>query len=276
MGIHQDQEISGGTDHRATADFSFVNSAPIHLVDGQIPFEIAGLQIQRDNDSEQEREDPTTLLISVRDGKTQKLTTTQLNVETRQTAFFSFPADAITGPDYEVLIQCLNKGHTVGFYPESLVLIAGNETFAFNLFKSLAIIWLMSVLVISLAIFCSTFVSWPIAIVMTIILLLAHWGVAQLADTNAPGLGRQIATQFKLDVAVSNVVSSSVDNLSKGLNAFAKVLPDTSNFDAIDDIEQGITISGWKLLLALEVTAGFGLPAIVLAYLILKYKEVAP
>jgi len=56
----------------------------------------------------------------------------------------------------------------------------------------------------------------------------------------------------------------------------ANVLPDTSRFDAIEDIEQGVSISGDRLMGALTVLGGFGAPAIVLAYLILRNKEVAP
>ena len=49
-----------------------------------------------------------------------------------------------------------------------------------------------------------------------------------------------------------------------------------AQFDAISDIEQSAAIPGRKLTDALQVVGGFGLPAIVLAYLILKRKEVAP
>jgi hypothetical protein len=53
-------------------------------------------------------------------------------------------------------------------------------------------------------------------------------------------------------------------------------LPDTSKFDAIEDIEQGVNIPGDKLLQSLTVLAGFGVPAIVIAYILLRNKEVAP
>jgi hypothetical protein len=124
---------------------------------------------------------------------------------------------------------------------------------------------------------CSTFLSWPIAVVLTLLLLLGHWGVDQIADTATPGLGRQIVNDFKFtDVAISKVVSTGVDSLARGLNLLSNVLPDTSRFDAIEDIEQGVSISGDRLMEALMVLGGFGAPAIVLAYLILLGKEVAP
>jgi hypothetical protein len=149
--------------------------------------------------------------------------------------------------------------------------------FELNLLKSLTIIWMMSILVLSLAVLCSTFLSWPIAIVLTIVLLLARWVFNQMADTTGPGLGRQIVNDFKFnDAPVAKVVSTSVDTLSRAMTIFSQALPDTSSFDAISDIEQGVTISFKELEEALWVMGGFGVPAVVMAYLILKKKEVAP
>jgi len=133
------------------------------------------------------------------------------------------------------------------------------------------------VLVVSLAVLCSTFLSWPIAMVLTVVLLLGHWGVDQLADTAGPGLGRQIVNDFKFtDAPVAKVVSSSVDALSGGLKYFSKALPDTSRFEAIEDIEQGVSVPRERLIDALQILAGFAVPATVIAYLILKTREVAP
>jgi hypothetical protein len=156
-------------------------------------------------------------------------------------------------------------------------LIRGTEGFEWNLAKSLSIIWMMSILVIALAVACSTFLSWPIAVVLTIVLLLGRWGVTHLADTSGADLGRQIVNDFKFnDAPVAKVVSSSVEALSNGLNYFARVLPDPGSFDAIDDTDQGISLSHQKLGDAFAMMGGFGLPAVVIGYLILKNKEVAP
>jgi hypothetical protein len=100
---------------------------------------------------------------------------------------------------------------------------------------------------------------------------------SQMADTTGPGLGRQIVNDFKFnDAPVAKVVSSGVDSLSRGMTILSKVLPDTSSFDAISDIEQGVSISPRELEEALVMMGGFGLPAMVIGYLILKKKEVAP
>ena len=50
----------------------------------------------------------------------------------------------------------------------------------------------MALLVVIVSVFCSTFLSWPIAIVLTILILLGHWGVQQLGDATAPGIGNLV------------------------------------------------------------------------------------
>jgi hypothetical protein len=137
----------------------------------------------------------------------------------------------------------------------------------------------MSVLVTAVAIFTSTFLSWPIAVVLTLVILLGHWGVEQISDSLGSEMGNQVATDLfgrDANAARAKVVSSSVNALSTGLKAFAGVLPDISRYAATEDIERGITIPAIKLREAAAVTFGFGIPLVVLAYVLLRNKEVAP
>ncbi|MGA2439373.1 MAG: hypothetical protein ABSH08_00310 [Tepidisphaeraceae bacterium] len=280
MGLHLDQEMSGGKDAPgATACYSFRNAPPAVMAQNQVPFQL-NVEVDRSNSEiESGHEDATRMTVQVIDKATGKVTGIDhpVLIESRLPAFFSVPADSITSGDYDITLHCQNSSQTIGLMPGSLQLVASEQWFELNLIKSLSIIWMMSILVIILAVLCSTFLSWPIAIVLTLLLLLGHWGVDQIADTAGPGLGRQIVNDFKMtDVPIATMVSKGVDSLARGLNLLANVLPDTSRFDAIEDIEQGVSISGERLMEALTVMGGFGAPAIVLAYLILRNKEVAP
>ena len=187
------------------------------------------------------------------------------------------PADVVTGKNIQLSIHCRNLSHIVGFYGDSIKMVADQQNFEFNLAKSMAILWMMSILVIVLSVMSSTFLSWPIAVVLTVVLLMGHWAVDQVADTSGAGLGRRIVNDFKLnDIGVSQVVSKGVDSLSRTVNYVAKVLPDTVQFDAIEDLESGGSVSMEHMSAALVVLVGFGLPALVAAYLILRETEVAP
>ena len=280
LGVHFDQEMSGGADAPdEMAEFTFANAPPTQLVDGQIPFQLMA-QVDRSNsDIESGREDATRVDVTVIDDATKKITRLPqpVFIESRLPTFFSIPADSVTTGNFRLLFHCENSEQTIGLFPNSLLLVASHEIFELNLLKSLSIIWMMTILVIVLAVFSSTFLSWPIAVVLTVLLLLGHWGVEQVADSAGPGLGRQIVNDFKFtDAAISKVFSTSVDSLTHGLKVLSNVLPDTSQFDAIEDIEQGMSISGDKILGALTVLGGFGVSAVVLAYVILREKEVAP
>jgi hypothetical protein len=119
--------------------------------------------------------------------------------------------------------------------------------------------------------------SWPIAVVLTLLILLGHWGVEQLGDATQPGIGNQIVTDLGLrESAPAKAVSATVEQLSWFLNFASTVLPDISRFTAVEDIERGVTVSAKRLGDAAAVALGFGIPLTVLAYVVLKNKEVAP
>ena len=78
------------------------------------------------------------------------------------------------------------------------------------------------------------------------------------------------------DASKAETVATSVNTLTSVLGQVGMLLPDIDQFGAIDDIEKGMIVSKENLEDALAVLAGFGLPAAVAAFVILKHKEVAP
>jgi hypothetical protein len=64
--------------------------------------------------------------------------------------------------------------------------------------------------------------------------------------------------------------------MSRVVSAVGAVLPDIQQFSAIEDIERGTTISARTLEAPLVVLAMFGMPTLVLSYVVLRNKEVAP
>jgi hypothetical protein len=197
--------------------------------------------------------------------------------ENSRTFFVSIPGQAVAGGNFDIVARSSSAGNWFSAETPNFSLVASTQPFIWNLAKSLFVMWLMSLLVIIAAVFTSTFVSWPIAVVLTLLILLGRWGVNQLGDTLDPGIGNQISTSFGFkDVGVATTVSKSVEALSSLLRGLGAVLPDISNFAASEDIQRGMQLqpailanSGITLLL-------FGLPMLALAYVFLRYKEVAP
>lgn len=188
------------------------------------------------------------------------------------------PAEYVRGGNFDVYILGMDSGQWVGMNSTSVQLISAEHSFVVNLIKSLLLLWLFSVLVVVIAIFTSTFLSWPIAIVLTLVILLGHWGVEQLGDALNPGVGRSVATDlgFGRDAAQSQVISTSVDTLAKMLTVISTALPDLSKFPVMDDITRGVSIPPRNVLESLGVLLYYALPMLVVSFIILKNKEVAP
>jgi hypothetical protein len=234
--------------------------------------------IERSGDTTEQMEQPTQirLVVSNRHGAAPAEQT--VSVESRRATYVTFPADSMKGGDFDVTIRCITPAHWINLSGDSLQLSSADKGFAMNMVKSYLMLWLLSVLVIIISVFCSTFVSWPIAVVLTLVMLLGHWGLQQVSDVARPGVGRQVANDLFRGAAppVLETVNRSVEALNQFLNTVAKVLPDVSHFAVMDDIDRGISMPLSRLGDPLLVLLAFGLPVIVLAYVFLRWKEVAP
>lgn len=207
----------------------------------------------------------------------------EVEPETSRLSYAQVPAEAVAGGDFDVLIRGRTPGQWLGLHgPESttpsVALVKSTDSFAFNLAKSLFLLWLLSVLVVIIAIFCSTFLSWPIAIVLTLMLLLGRWGVDQLGEAIAAGSERSTVQDIfnPQNQAARTALTGTVGGLSTALRTIATVLPDVTTFPVIEDIGRGVSIPRAKVLKALGTVGWYGVPLVMLTYLILRRKEVAP
>lgn len=273
------QQIRGDATKPAVAVLAF-RDANIDVNPGEkVSFEMR-VGIERSGDEQSlDSDDFTNIELQVMDPKTGLLgQPVRIAAESNRNVYFNLPSDMIASGNFDLVVRNLTPGHWVSLLPGSVQLITGNTPFAWNLAKSLLVLWLMSVLVVVVAVFCSTFLSWPIAIVLTIVILLGNWGVQQIGETGSE-FGNQVAQQmFGNDghAAQYRVVSESVNALNKSLQIVAKVLPDISQFAAGDELERGVSVPWQRLWDAVVVAFGFGVPLTVLAYVFLKNKEVAP
>ena len=220
----------------------------------------------------------TLQVINRRNGKTSPQIA--FSPETSRTQPVLVDAQYLEGGDFDVMLRETQAGQTLGLEPGedgAIGLITADHSFVVNLVKSLCILWLLSILMIIIAVFCSTFVSWPIAVVMTVVILLAHWSVTQLGDALNPGAGRNAAVGFGLrDPGTMRLVSTGFDRLSAMLRTISAFLPDVSRFPVIEDIQRGVSIPAADVSAALGVILTYGVPLLVLSYVILRRKEVAP
>jgi len=271
------QQIRGAPQAAPVAVFKFNHIDVQPSEQGSIAFEIKS-GVERTSENETANDDLTRVQAVVVNRSTgQASEPVEFSMESNRLAYFTAPASSTAGGNFDVQIRCLTPGHLMGLFPTSLSVIATTQSFDLNLLKSLFIMWLMAILVITVSIFASTFLSWPIAIVLTVLILLGRWGVEQLGDATQPGIGNLVATDMGFtDPNKAKVVSSSVEALSRGLNMLASVLPDISKFASTEDIERGLVIPPERLRDSLAVLGTYGLATLTLAYVFLRQKEVAP
>src|SRR5207248_10492915 len=175
----------GGSDRVPTAVVRFQNVRVSPDDQGNAAFEMrAGIEHSGEDNADQDR--PTQVAMRVRNRATGGISDeTIVEPESNRTLFFKMPAAQLNGGNFDLLVQCRTAGDFLGIQKRAIVLVTSMQPFAFNLSKSLIILWLMAVLITAVSLFCSTFLSWPIAVVATIVILMLHWGVQQLGDATA-------------------------------------------------------------------------------------------
>lgn len=262
-----------------TAVYRFAGVAePRPGPDGMVAMElVAGIQRQ---DEQATQQDVTELGVTIRNGATGDVSPPQLVYpESGQTVFFGVPAASIKGGNFDVVVRTRTPGHTAELTRGGLEVVTARHGFAWNFLKALAALWMLAVLVSTIAVFTSTFVSWPIAVTVTLILLLGNWAVTALSDSLGNGAARSVTAGFfnaESDPAQQKVVEDTLDVLIKIVRHFGDSLPDIGAFGTGDYLQQGEAVPPALLGRAALVLLGFGLPLVVLGYVRLRNKEVAP
>ena len=204
-------------------------------------------------------------------------------VETGRVAYVEAPASSVAGGDFDLRITTLTRGQVVSVRGENLRLIVGTEPFWLNLLKVLAGQWLLAVLVSVAGLAFSTFVGWPIAATMVVILLSGRWLVGQLGGALGGGYGRSVADSVfggagddGGSVAGREAVRVGADALAETLTTLTRFLPDVGAFGLGDAASLGLAADPAALGAAALTCLAYGLPLLALAYVVLRNKEVAP
>lgn len=259
----------------AVALFHFDGPEPRASSEGTVALEMKmGIERLEDDAAQQ----TTQIRARVINRTTGKSSSPQvLTPENDRVIYADLPADTFKGGQFDVELQTLTRGHAVTLGDAAVSVVQARHSFAVNLGKALLSQWMLSVLVVTIGMFCSTFVSWPIAIVLSIVLLMGHWTVDQISDSLQPGIGALLATDLGAsDAGQARVISATVDGLARMLNVVSQFLPNIDQFSTGELIERGLSIPLHALLDGTLVLALFGLPLLTMSYVILRNKEVAP
>ena len=113
----------------------------------------------------------------------------RLYPENGKRVYADLPVEYFQGGHFDVILQTRTDGHAVALRDDAVGVVQSRHWFAINLAKAMLSQWMLSTLVVTIGFFCSTFVSWPIAIVLSVVLLMGRWTVDQVSDSLQPGIG---------------------------------------------------------------------------------------
>ncbi len=196
--------------------------------------------------------------------------------------------DLVSDGKVEVWLKCAARRQNFGAAQADMYLRAGDAPFEWNFSKGYFVIWLQALLVITLGVMFSTFLSGPVALIATAGAIgagLCSDFMHRLALQQTYGGGpfeslRRLVTQegitAQLEPGVQTTVVRILDQVADiGLWVLSMILPDFGGFNFSDRVASGFNISGDLALIYTCRAFAFVLPVFVAAYLCLKNREVA-
>ena len=237
--------------------------------------------------AEDSADQPTRLRVRVIDRVTQAVTPSLFAIpENGRATYLRVPKGPLTSGQYDIELAVDTPGHAIEIeagaltqttLTRSLIAVRPAGTLVGNLAGAFAGQWMLSIMIAAIALAGSTFLSWPLALVLTVTILGANWVVQQVGDALAAGIGARVADSAGIrDIAAIQTVSATVEGLAGTLRTVSAFLPNLDHFSLAAIVEQGIIVPAGALVQAGVTMLLFTLPAMALAYVILRNKEVAP
>ncbi|MFL5328934.1 MAG: hypothetical protein ACJ8C4_08450 [Gemmataceae bacterium] len=191
-------------------------------------------------------------------------------------------------PRLLVSVKCESRSQFLGVAKWDVYLLAGEHSFIWNFVKGGMGLWLMLCLAIGIAVTCSTCLSGVVSWLATAFIIGAGFFrefIAELAEGRAVG-GGPMESFIKL-VGNQNLISDLPQSPGKTIATigdkffewvFQRVLnlvPDVERFDWSNHVAEGFNIPGTEIGLTVLVLFAYLLPWAVLAYYLMKSREVA-
>jgi hypothetical protein len=198
-------------------------------------------------------------------------------------------------PPLEVKVRCNSHTQYVGMAKYDLYLRqddpdSGSEKwlFAANFFKGAFGLWLRLGLILGVAVTLSTYLSGVISLILTLVLYLGGLSLEFIKSvafgTNAGGgpfeafyrLAQRQPGATPLDETAATRVLGFSDYVFRiFVQAVLHVIPDVDRFDLTSYVAEGFNITGGQIVLHFLLLVGYLLPWGLLAYYLMKWREIA-
>jgi len=191
-------------------------------------------------------------------------------------------------PRVSVYVKCETPGQLLGMAEPDLYLLEYEQPFPLNYVKGMVGLWCWLCIMIGLAVACSTYLSGVLSLLVVVVIFNAGFFTDFINDVAASRTvgGGPFESMSKLMKAEQPTAPSSETAGGKALSAadkgwswvirrVSKVIPDLEAFDWSAFVAEGFNIDSQYLVVNLLMMMGYLLPWGILAYYLMKSREVA-
>jgi hypothetical protein len=193
-----------------------------------------------------------------------------------------------TKPRFYVYVKCESGGQLLGMAEPDLYLLEGVKSFSQNYVKAMIGLWCKLCIVIGLAVACSTYLSGVLSLLATVVVfnlgfLSDHMNDLATNRNIGGGPFESMSRLVKAEAPTAPVQDTAGIRVIHYLDQFwgwtvrriQNVVPDVESLSWSHFLSEGYNVNTEYLLINLLVTFGYLLPWGVLAYYLLKAREVA-
>jgi hypothetical protein len=191
-------------------------------------------------------------------------------------------------PRLSVFVKCESEGQLLGAAEPDLYLLQREMPYEFNFLKSTVGLWCRLCIVIGVAVACSTYLSGVLSLLATAFVYILGFFTDHLNDlANNRNVGggpfQSMSQLFKAEQATAPLADSAGTKAllagDKGMawvvRRILNMIPDVESFSWGHFVSEGFNVNTEYLVVNVLVTFGYLLPWAILAYYLMKSREVA-
>ena len=188
-----------------------------------------------------------------------------------------------------IKVRCISPTQYLGMAESDLYILEQRGNFGLNFFMGLGGIWLQAMVLTAIGVFAGTFLSWPMALLMTIAFYVAgqvafsFFHDIQMQSLVGGGPFESLIRLLTHDNQMSDltptlavVVAKTCDALTMPvLTRLAYIVPNFQALDVTNLVADGFAVRGSVMLDNALLAIAYALPFSIGGYFILKNREVA-
>ncbi len=192
-------------------------------------------------------------------------------------------------PRLTVAVKCITRGQMLGMAEPDLFLLEGDRSFTENYFKAAVGLWCRVVLIIGLAVCCSTYLAGIISFLAALLLFAGGYASDHLTDmasgkSYVGGPFKAMSQLLKAEQSTAqtdpnSAITGAVEGLDKGAAWFFRrvinMVPDVYSYSWTNHLSEGFNVPAGALVMNVVVLFGYLLPWFILGYYLIRSREVA-